>query len=88
MEQTVLKTEQTQSRDEVAAYLRRIADKLQEGEPITVQGGGESASLDIPDRLEFEVKVEEETASGEMSLELELEWGESQTDDEGGLEIS
>lgn len=88
MEKTLLKTEQTQTRDEVAAYLQRVVDKLQSGETIALQGGGESVSLDVPDQLEFEVQVEEESSSGELSLEFELEWNGSDAGTSDQLDIS
>lgn len=86
MEEILFKTEQVQDRDEVAAYLQRIVDKLKSGETIALKGGGQEITLDIPDGLEFEVKVEEE--AGERSLEFELEWDDSDTGTEDRLEIS
>lgn len=87
MERTLLKTEQVLGREEVAERLQQFVEKLQSGETINLQGGENELSLDVPEQVEFEVKVEEES-SGDMSLELELEWGGASTETSDTLEIS
>lgn len=86
MEEILFEMEEEKSRDEVAAYLQRIVDKLESGESIALKGGGDEVDVDVPDRLEFEVKVEEE--AGERSLEFELEWSGSEDGAGDGLEIA
>ncbi|QCC46230.1 amphi-Trp domain-containing protein [Halobellus limi] len=80
-EEVLFKSESPQSREEIAAYLRSVADKLESGEAITLSAGGESVTMEPPARPTFEVKAEREGptgGSGELSVEFELEW------DEGG----
>ena len=79
-EEVLFKSESTQSREEIADYLRAVADRLSANEAVTLSAGRDSVSLEVPDRPTFEVKVERETDSGggnaEQSLELEIEWPE------------
>jgi len=88
-EEVLFKSESRQSREEVAAYLRQVADNLDAGEAITLRAGDESVTIDPPARPTFEVKAEREGPEGgphERSVEFELEWDEN--DDGGGaLEI-
>ncbi len=83
-EEVLFKSESTQSREEIASYLRAVADKLSAGEPVGLSAGSERISLEIPARPTFEVKAERETDSSggnaEQSLELEIEWDENGDD--------
>lgn len=91
MEELLFATEQRQTRDEIAASLRTVADKLASGEPITLSSGTDSITLEVPPDAEFEVKAERETEDGdpELSVEFEIEWreGASAEDGHGGLSI-
>jgi len=92
-EEVLFKSETDQSRDEIADYLRAVADSLEAGGPITLRSGGEEVTLDPPARPTFEVKAEKEGPEGAMderSVEFEIEWyvGEEGEDGSGGtLEI-
>jgi amphi-Trp domain-containing protein len=89
-EEVLFKTEQSHSREEIATYLRSVADRLDGGGDLTLSSGGESVELSIPDRPTFEVKAERETnGSTELSVEFELEWKEGQdvTGESGELSI-
>jgi len=92
-EEVLFESESTQSREEIADYLRAVADKLSAGDAVTLSAGSDSVTLDVPDRPTFEVKAERETDSGgrnpEKSLELEIEWDEngSSTGGDGSLNI-
>jgi amphi-Trp domain-containing protein len=92
MVETVLfETERMSSLADVATYLRNVADKLDDGEPVTLEAGSESVTLDPPNTVEFEVKAEHEgpDGDGELSLELEIEWDETASGDgDGSLSIS
>ena len=79
MEEVLFEVERRQSREEIAWFLRSAADNLEAGEPITLSGGGDSLTLDVPARPTFEVKAERETegAETELSVEFELEWDEN-----------
>jgi amphi-Trp domain-containing protein len=92
-EEVLFKSESRQSRADVAAYLRTVAGKLEDGDAITLKAGGDSVTLDPPSRPTFEVKAEREGPAdgpGELSVEFELEWDEDGGDgasDGGSLEI-
>ena len=88
-EEVLFESESTQSRSEIAAYLRRVADNLEAGDPITLKAGEQSVTMEPPERPTFEVKAEREgptDAPGELSVEFELEWDENGGDG-GTLEI-
>jgi len=91
-EEVLFESELSQTRSEVADYLRTVADKLDADESLTLSAGGDSVTLDPPESVTFEVKAELETGSGpdEHSVEFELEWaeGEAQASDASGLDIS
>jgi amphi-Trp domain-containing protein len=72
MEETVFKFEKKLSNPEIADYLRRVADKVENGEQLNLDSGNDSVELDTGRDAEFEVKVERE--DDEESLELEIEW--------------
>jgi amphi-Trp domain-containing protein len=86
-EEVLFKSESDQSRGEIAASLRRVAEKLEQGDPITLKSGSDSVTMDPPDRPTFEVKAEREGptgGSGELSVEFELEWDETASGGDGG----
>jgi amphi-Trp domain-containing protein len=88
-EEVLFKSESDRSREEIAAYLHRVADKLEQGAPITLTSGSESVTMEPPARTTFEVKAEREGPTGkpgELSVEFELEWDENGGDG-GPLEI-
>jgi amphi-Trp domain-containing protein len=79
-EEVLFKSESDQSREEIAAYLRKVADNLENGDAITLKAGSESVTLNPPARPTFEVKAEREGPAGNMterSIEFELEWDEN-----------
>ncbi|MFB6312199.1 MAG: amphi-Trp domain-containing protein [Salinirussus sp.] len=79
-EDVLFETESKQSREEIATYLRRVAEKLEAGDAITLTAGADSVSLEPPARPTFEVKAEREGPAGrpgELSIEFELEWDEN-----------
>jgi amphi-Trp domain-containing protein len=90
MEEVLFEHERRQSRTEVAAVLRDVADRLEAGEAVTLSAGGDSMTLEVPAEPTFEVKVERETnGSTELSVEFELEWKEGDAAEGGdeGLSI-
>lgn len=86
MERTLLETEEKKDRDGVAAYLRQLADRLESEDTVTLSGGGQDVELDVPEVVEFEVKVEKD--AGEMSLELEIEWNSDDAGQSDQLDIT
>jgi amphi-Trp domain-containing protein len=88
-EDVLFESERRRSREEIAAYLETVAERLRAGEPITLQAGDESVTLEPPARPTFEVKAEREgpvDGPGELSVEFELEWDEG-GDERGELSI-
>ncbi|MFC7227530.1 amphi-Trp domain-containing protein [Salinirubellus salinus] len=86
-EEVLFKSESDQSREEIAAYLRKVADNLERGDAITLKAGSESVTLNPPARPTFEVKAEREGPAGNMterSIEFEIEWDENDGERGGG----
>ncbi|MFC6824838.1 amphi-Trp domain-containing protein [Halopelagius fulvigenes] len=79
-EEVLFETESSHSRAEIAAYLRSVADRLDDDGSVSLRAGEESLDVQVPGNLTFEVKAERETSSGastgELSIEFELEWDE------------
>lgn len=88
---TLFQFEQTMSRTDVAAYLREVADRLDEDGDLEFTAGGQSTSLGVPERVQFEVDVERDPNNhdaAEMEVEFELEWYEDEDGTaSGSLEI-
>lgn len=86
-EVVLFKSEEKRSTADVAAFLRQLADKVEQGEVILRQGS-EELTLSLPSMVTLEVKAEEESSKSgpKHSLEVELEWrkGEQQA---GPLEL-
>ena len=59
----------------VAAFLRALADRLEQNQ-VTLRQGTEELVLEIPNNVVFEIKAEEEDkrTRTKRSLELEIEW--------------
>jgi len=82
-EEVLFKSESDQSREEIASYLRKVAENLDSGNAVTLKAGTESVTLNPPARPTFEVKAEREGPAGNMterSIEFELEWDENDGD--------
>ena len=79
----LMKSEEKKSRQEVADFLKELADKVVEGK-IVLNKGEEQLELDLPENLVLEIKAEEEQKHERMkySFEVELEWYPGE--DEGG----
>ncbi len=78
-EEVLFESESRQSREDIATYLRTVAENLESGAAISLSAGSESVTLQPPPQLEFEVKAEREgptDRAGELSIEFELEWDE------------
>ncbi|AEH39090.1 amphi-Trp domain-containing protein [Halopiger xanaduensis] len=86
-EEVLFKSESDLPREEIASYLRSVADKLDQGETVTLKSGSESVTMDPPARPTFEVKAEREGPAdgpGELSIEFELEWDENGDETDAG----
>ncbi|USZ67737.1 amphi-Trp domain-containing protein [Halorussus salilacus] len=91
-EEVLFETERSQSREDIAAYLRTVAEKLESGEEFSLSAGDQSVTLAPPAQPTFEVKAERETPAsggqGELSVEFEIEWDEGGDGDGGGTDSS
>ena len=86
-EEVLFESENSQSRDSIASYLRRFADRLEAGGEITLSEGDRSVTMDPTLRPTFEVKAEREgpvDGDGELSIEFEIEWPEGGDESAGG----
>lgn len=90
-DETLFQFEQTMTRSDVAAYLRDVADKLDDEGTLEFKAGGNATTVSVPERLQFEVDVERDPGDGrsaEIEVEFELEWYEGDEETAGGsLEI-
>jgi len=70
----LFKSEERKTSGEVAAVLRDIADKVEQRQ-MTLKQDANEITLDFPENLVLELKVEEEEGTKvKRSLEIELEW--------------
>lgn len=86
----LFETENRQSRESIATYLRQVSDNLESGEPISFTSGDDSVTVDPPAEPTFEVKIEREGPQNgpfERSIEFELEWDESEDGESNDLTI-
>lgn len=86
-EEVLFKSESGRTREEIASYLRNVAENLDQGHPITLTSGSESVTMEPPARPTFEVKAEREgprEGPGELSIEFALEWDENGEEGNGG----
>ncbi|WP_436348913.1 amphi-Trp domain-containing protein [Natronorubrum sp. FCH18a] len=86
-EEVLFKSESDQTREEIASYLRSVADKLDQGDAVTLKSGSESVTMEPPASPTFEVKAEREgptDGAGELSIEFELEWDENDSEGDNG----
>ena len=71
----LLKTKEQRSVEDVAAFLRQLADRVEQKE-IALQRSEEEIRLDVPERLTFQVKAKEKVKkrSTKHQLKLTLKW--------------
>lgn len=86
----LLKSEEVIARNDVAAFLRQVADALEQGQ-VSLKQDEEVIQLEVPGQIEFEVQVDEKPkkVGKQVSLEFELEWlvGEDGKPMSGGVSI-
>lgn len=83
----LFKSEETQSRSEISAFLHQIADEIDKG-TVTLRQGDNELRLEIPETAILEVQVEDEKKKRkgtQHSLELEIKWYDGSA--ESGLEL-
>jgi amphi-Trp domain-containing protein len=71
----LFRSEEWKPRQSVAAFLRELADKLEEGE-VTLMRGEDEVRLTLPETVELEIEVTEKVKKSktEQELEIEIEW--------------
>lgn len=76
----IFETEEKADKARVCSFLRELADKI-ETDNVVLKKDGQETTVDIPDTVELEVKLEKETGTSgvEHSLEVEIEWKEGET---------
>ena len=75
-ETRLFKSEERQSRSDVSAFLRQLADKIADGQ-VVLRQGQEEITLQLPHAVILEVLVEDEDKKSkgiQHSLELEIKW--------------
>ena len=84
-EKVLLKSEEKMSKLEAAKLMRDIAEKIEKGK-VTLRKGKDETILDIPERVEVEIKAEEEVGKKkiERKLEIEIEWKVGDQKGDGG----
>jgi amphi-Trp domain-containing protein len=73
----LFKSDEPRDLQTVAAFLRDLADKLEQNE-VTFRQGNDEVTIVLPDIVDFEVEVEEKVKKHKTkrSLELEIDWVE------------
>ena len=72
----LFKSQERKTRDEVAAFLTQLADKISAGQ-VVLKKGQEGITLAMPYNLVLEIQVEDEDKKQkgtQHSLELEIKW--------------
>lgn len=85
----LFKSEEKRNVGEVAAFLRELADRVEQ-QAIILRKGKEEVTLQLPPVVTLEVKAEEERSKKgkvEYSLEVELEWKPGEGKAEEKLEL-
>ena len=77
-EEILFEAEKSMTRADAAAYLHAVAEKLKADGTLQLTAGEQSHAVEVPEHLEFEVKVERESGQGgaKIGVEFELEWRE------------
>lgn len=71
----LIKTKERRTIQDVAAFLRQLADRLEQNE-IAMQRGDERITITVPDRVTFKVKAKEKVKkrSTKHQLKMTLKW--------------
>jgi amphi-Trp domain-containing protein len=79
----LIKSTERRNSEDIAAFLRQLADRLEQQE-ITLQRGDEEIRIEIPDRVTFKLKVKEKIKKRTVKhqLKMVLKWKDgNQTSD-------
>ncbi|SUD91945.1 amphi-Trp domain-containing protein [Psychrobacter phenylpyruvicus] len=86
-EKTLFKSKERKSKHEIVAFLRQLADKIDEGS-VVLSKGSEELALQLPENITLEVKAEDEMKrkrGTQHSLEVELKWFDDDNHKASGL---
>lgn len=74
---TLIKTKERRSVEDVAAFLRQLADRLDQNQ-IALQRGDEEISLELPSRITFKLNAKEKIKKRKTKYQLKitLKWKE------------
>jgi amphi-Trp domain-containing protein len=77
----LFRSEERKARRSATAFLRELADKLEEGE-VTLRRGEDEVTLMLPETVELEIEVTEKAKDRktEQELEIEIEWTKEQAE--------
>lgn len=72
---TLIKSKERRNAQDVAAFLRQLADRLEQNE-ITLQRGEEEIKIAVPNRVTFKLKVKEKVKKRKTKhqLKMTLKW--------------
>lgn len=71
----LIKSKERRNTQDIAAFLRQLADRLEQNE-IALQRGDEEISIEVPNRVTFKLKVKEKVKKRETKhqLKMTLKW--------------
>lgn len=78
-----VETKQIVERQQIARFLHQLADGMEGSEPVRLSIEGRPVTIDPPEKLEFDVEIEDEPRRlrrGKRSLEIELAWKQTDGD--------
>lgn len=80
MKDILFTSEEIKNRKDAADILRQVADKVEEGN-ILLKKESEEISVDLPEKMEVEIKASKKDKKGDVKreLEIELEWKEGES---------
>jgi amphi-Trp domain-containing protein len=72
---TLIKTKERRSIQDIAAFLRQLADRLEQSE-IALQRGEETVRIEVPNRVTFKLKAKEKVKKNKTKhqLKMTLKW--------------
>jgi amphi-Trp domain-containing protein len=81
-ETTLFESEEKKDIQNVADFLRQLADKIEQKQ-VVLRQGTEELTLELPHTVNLEIKVEDELkkTKTKRSLEIEIEWYLGQNDE-------
>ena len=78
----LFKSDERKCLEDVAAFLRQLADKIEAGK-VVLRRGSDEVKLLLPAKVEFEIEADAKAKKRgtQQSLEIEIEWYEGESSD-------